>query len=177
MRHRALLATSALIALAASTDAGAVSNPEPTVEPEPTAETPTPSVKLYQATALERDPAEGQTAKEITFVVEAVDYKLAWQYARKITSVGDAYFDKTNVWTDKDCKTPLKLAPGSYTVTAVKSLQDRSKKTDVVTADDLLAAFTAKGIKITPTMQATLDSLRGAAPAPAEAEPATGTEG
>lgn len=163
MRNRALMTAAASVALlAANTDAGEAAANTPAPTPEPKVET-----KLYLATAGLKKPAPGAkpTDGEVTFVVEAVDYKKGWEHARHVTSIGTAYFDETKVWTDKSCETPLEMRPGTYTVKSLASLQERSKKAAPVTAEALAAAFEDHGVELTDEMKAAFASIAGA-PAP-----------
>jgi hypothetical protein len=130
---------------------------------DPVAQPAAPEPKYYLATAQERSPAEGQKAKEVTFVVGAVDYKTAWQSARRLTAVGDAHF-KGDAWADQDRKAKMEMAPAEFTIKSVDSLQQRSKKVDPVTVDAVLAEMQKQGKTVPKGVLDVIESLRAKGP-------------
>lgn len=136
--------------------------------------------KYYLAKAIERSPEQGKTAKEVTFVVVGPDYKSAWQTARKLTARGHAHF-AGEAFTDQTRGTPMEMVPGEFTVKSVESLQQRSKKVDPVTIDQLMAELQKQGKTLPKGVAEIVESLRAKGPltepTAGEADSGAGGEG
>lgn len=174
--HTGLLSAVSMAAFAAPTDAGSA----------PQADTPAPAAdnapKFYLATANLKDKKTATADTEVSFVVEAEDYKVGWEIARSLTRFGsskDGAFvqGKMKAWTAPDRKTAMTMQPGIYTVSKVASLQDRSKKTQPVTIDELAAELENRGIAIPKGVAELMQEMRANPSGDVPPEARTGTAG
>lgn len=130
-----------------------------------------PESRYYKVEAVERKPAPGTKPDAVFFVIEAPDYKIAWQHARKLTAVGHMYFGG-KAWSNDDHDTPMEMIPGVYTVKNVESQQQRVTKVPSIAIDELERVLAETGEKLPPKVQAVIDAMR--AKRDPIAEPTTG---
>lgn len=140
--------------------------------------TPAPEMKLYSVTAGPRNSKEaGKESDQITFVIKAASYKLAWELGREVTRTGSADFNETHgagvLMTSKDEADSPKIKAGVLSVKSVDSLQERRSKKDALTVDRLLEVCNERNVKIPAALQSLIDELNTAGPAAPAAEAAT----
>lgn len=161
-----------------------VTAPEsPTETPAPTAASPAPETasKRYRATAEYRGELPEGMEKQVTFIVEQVDYKSAWETARAVTRFGTANMNLNPKLKDvsvfaENGTDKFDLAPGMYTIRDVQSLQERGKKGKQITLDQLEGAIAERGIEVTDEIRELIQKLKDS-PGETAATTATTSQG